>query len=255
MIAENKWLFFSTDADGDSLATGHIAAYPAKSLKGMSPAQTSGDSILTLTFDPMLPFGNSGTAVCDTVDLNLTTANTHLDVMTSIIQSINGTRRTLGNFIVVADDMTTPVDNSTKKTEYLTSGIASCGAMVQHQSYASSAFLKTIVAEDGGGAPTGVIPAIGGWYQVTSDGDDKFVTLPVVGAGTVIWLDFSDTTHHFELRSDTPASVKINGGSGANAESQIDKAKVLVKCVRTIAGWIVSTFAADGTEAAAEAAA
>jgi len=244
---ENRWLFFSTDADGDSLATGNIAAYPAKALKGMSPAQTSGDSTLTLTFDSMLPFGNSGTAVCDTVDLNLATANTHLDVMTSIIQAVNGTRPTQGGFVVVADDMTTPVDNSTKKTEYITSGISSCGAMIQHQSYAASAFLKTIVATtDGTG--TGTIPAVGGWYNVTSDGDDKIVILPVVGSGTEIWLDFSDTTHDFELRSDTPASVKINGGSGANAETEIAKANVLVKCVRTNSGWIVNSFAADGTE-------
>ena len=43
MIAQNKWLFFNNIADGDSFTTGEIAAYPAKSLKGMSPAQTSGD--------------------------------------------------------------------------------------------------------------------------------------------------------------------------------------------------------------------
>ena len=244
---ENRWLFFSTDADGDSLATGHIAAYPAKALKGMSPAQTSGDSTLVLTFDPMLPFGNSGTIICDTVDLNLATANTHLDVMTSIVQAINGTRPTQGGFIVVADDMTTPVDNSTKETKYISSGISSCGAMTQHQSYASNSFIKVIAATtDGTG--TGTIPAVGGWYSVTSDGDDKIVTLPVVGAGTEIWLDFSDTTHDFELRSDTPASVAINGGTGSNAETEIAKANVLVKCVRTTAGWIVNSFAADGTE-------
>ena len=247
MIAQNKWLFFNNIVDGDSFATGEIAAYPAKALKGMSPAQASGDSTLVLTFDSMLPFANSGTAVCDTVDLNLTTANTHLDVMTSIIQAVNGTRPTQGGFIVVADDMTTPVDNSVKATKYLTSAIATCGALTQHQSYSASAFLKTIVATvDGTG--TGTIPNVGGWYSVTSDGDDKIVILPVVGAGTEVWLDFADTTHDFELRSDTPASVKINGGSGANAETEIAKANVLVKCVRTNSGWIVNSFAADGTE-------
>jgi len=244
---ENRWLFFSTDADGDSLSTGGIAAYPAKALKGMSPAQTSGDTTLVLTFNPMLPFANSGTVICDTVDLTLATANTHLDVMTSIVQAVNGTRPTQGGFIVVADDMTTPVDNSTKATKYISTGVAACGAITQHQSYASNSFLKTIVATtDGTG--TGTIPNVGGWYQVTSDGDDKIVILPVVGAGTVIWLDFSDTTHDFELRSDTPASVKINGGSGSNAETEIAKANVLVKCVRTVSGWIVNSFAADGTE-------
>ena len=247
MIAQNKWLFFNNIADGDSFTTGEIAAYPAKSLKGMSPAQTSGDSTLVLTFDSMLPFANSGTAVCDTVYLNLATANTHLDVMTSIIQAVNGTRPTQGGFIVVADDMTTPVDNSVKETKYLTTGIATCGAVTQHQSYSASAFLKTIVATtDGTG--TGTIPAVGGWYSVTSDGDDKIVILPAVGSGTEIWLDFADTTHDFELRSDTPASIKINGGSGSNAQTEIAKANVLVKCVRTNSGWIVNSFAADGTE-------
>ena len=57
------------------------------------------------------------------------------------------------------------------------------------------------------------------------------------------------------LRSHTPNSVKINGGSGANAETEIAKANVLVHCVRTQSGWIVNSFAADGTEAAEAAAA
>jgi len=247
MIAQNKWLFFSTDADHDSLSTNGYMAYPAKFLKGMSPAQTSGDNTLTLTFESMQPYSNSGTAVCDTVDLNLTTANTHLDVMTSIIQAVNGTRPTQGGFIVVADDTTTLVDDSTKETQYITSGISTCGSITLHQSYSGTAFIK-IIAATTDGTGTGRIPAVGGWYQVTSDGDDKIVTLPNVGVGTEIWLDFSDTTHDFELRSDNPASVKINGGSGSNAETEIAKANVLVKCVKTISGWIVNSFAADGTE-------
>ena len=254
MIAQNKWLFFSTDADHDSFSTNGVVAYPAKSLKGMSPAQTSGDNTLVLTFESMQPMANSVTTVCDTVDLNLTTANTHLDVMTSIIQAVNGTRPTQGGFIVVADDTTTPVDNSSKATKYLTSGISTCGNITLHQSYAGSGFVKTIIATDDG-TGTGTIPAVGGWYQVTSDGDDKIVILPDVGSGTEIWLDFSDTTHDFELRSNNPASVKINGGSGSNAETEIAKANVLVKCVRTVSGWIVNSFAADGTETAEAAAA
>jgi hypothetical protein len=254
MIAQNKWLFFSTDADHDSLQTSGVVAYPAKSLKGISPAQTSGDDALTLTFESMLPMSESVTTVCDAIDLNLTTSNTHLDVMTSIIQAINGTRPTQGGFIVVADDTTTFVDNSTKQAQYLTSGISSCGSITLHQSYASNGFIKTIVATtDGTG--TGTIPAVAGWYQVSSDGDDKIVILPDVNAGSEIWLDFSDTTHDFELRSHNPASVKINGGSGSNAETEIAKANVLVKCVRTISGWIVNSFAADGTETAEAAAA
>lgn len=254
MIAQNKFLFFNNIPDGDSFATGEIAAYPAKNLMGMSPAEVSGDSILTLKFRSMLPNQNSGVAICDTVDLNLTTANTHLDVMTSIIQAINGTRPTQGGFIVVADDMTTPVDNSVKATQYLTPAIASCGVLTQDNGYSSSAFNAIIVATaDGSG--TGTIPAIGGWYQVTSDDNNKIVILPDVSAGTVIWLDFSDTTHNFELRSHNPASIKINGGSGATAETEIEAAKVLVNCIRTISGWIVNSFAADGTEGAEDAAA
>ena len=105
------------------------------------------------------------------------------------------------------------------------------------------------------GTGTGTIPAIGGWYSVTSDGANKIVILPVVGSGTQIWLDFQDTTHNFELRSDTPASVPINGGTDTNAETQIDKANVLVHCIRTATGWIVNSFAADGTETQEDAAA
>ena len=129
MIAQNKFLFFNNIPDGDSFTTGEIAAYPAKNLMGMSPAETSGDDILTLKFKSMLPNQNSGVAICDTVDLNLTTSNTHLEVMTSIIQAINGTRPTQGGFIVVADDMTTNQANATVTANYIHKDLTSCGAI------------------------------------------------------------------------------------------------------------------------------
>ncbi len=57
------------------------------------------------------------------------------------------------------------------------------------------------------------------------------------------------------MRSDTPASVSINGGSGAGAESAIG-ANTLVRavCVSSTA-WIATAFNTSGTESAVEAAA
>ncbi len=60
----------------------------------------------------------------------------------------------------------------------------------------------------------------------------------------------------YELRSDTPASVAINGGTDTNAESAVAAADVLTRAVcQTSTAWIVTHFASDGTETAADAAA
>ena len=248
-MEHNKWLFFSKDTDiSSSVTQSAMIAYPAKNLKGMAPADTSGDSRLVLSFESAYS-GTSSVEIYDTITIDLPTNNTHLDAMTEIVQNINTTRRNNGGFIAVADNTVT-LSSGTKEARSLDS-ISSCQEVRLHS--INDSFVKTIAATtDGTG--TGTIPNIGGWYKVTSDGDDKIVILPNVNHGSEVWLDFSDTTHHFELRSDNPAAVKINGGSGSNAESAIDKALVLVHCKRTQSGWIVNTFAADGTEAKAEAA-
>jgi len=242
-MEHNKWLFFSKDTDiSSSVTQSAMIAYPAKNLKGMAPADTTGDSRLVLSFKPAYS-GISSVDVLDTITVDLPTNNTHLDAIKEIVQNINTTRRNNGGFIAVADNTVT-LSSGTKEARSLDS-ISSCQEVQLHG--ISDPYVKTIAATtDGTG--TGTIPAIGGWYKVTSDGDDKIVILPNISSGSEIWLDFADTTHDFELRSHAPASVSINGGTGSNAETEIAKANVLVHCIRTQTGWIVNSFAADGTE-------
>ena len=56
----------------------------------------------------------------------------------------------------------------------------------------------------------------------------------------------------YELRTSNPASIAINGGIGANAESAIG-ANTLVRCICTSSTtWIATQFSSNGTESAVE---
>ena len=122
---KNKFLYFRTEAtDVNDDATGDSALFPASSLMGMQP---TADSSLTLYFKSMLRgSGNEGAADAlanldnnDSVVLTLSSANTHLAAMTSIVEAINNNN--LPSIIVVAND-------DSGGTEYLAgSGISACG--------------------------------------------------------------------------------------------------------------------------------
>ena len=79
------------------------------------------------------------------------------------------------------------------------------------------------------------------------------VVLPAPVPGNVVWLLSAAVA--YELRSSTPASIEINGGSGAGAESAVAVTDYVTRCVCLDAThWIVTHYAADGTESAADAA-
>jgi hypothetical protein len=110
---------------------------------------------------------------------------------------------------------------------------------------------RTATAAPGG--TTGVISDTSTFVTVTCDDANKVITLPAPTPGRVVRIINGATG--YELRSSAPATVAINGGSGANAESAIG-ASVFVeaRCVSATA-WVVNQYAADGTESKAEAAA
>ena len=122
---KNKFLYFRTEAtDANDDAAGDSALFPASSLMGMQP---TADSSLTLYFKSMLRgSGNEGAADGlanldnnDSVVLTLSSANTHLAAMTSIVEAINNNN--LPSIVVVAND-------DSGGTEYLSgSGISACG--------------------------------------------------------------------------------------------------------------------------------
>jgi len=92
----------------------------------------------------------------------------------------------------------------------------------------------------------------------TVDADSNaayIVILPTPTPGNIVWLT-EDGTTGYELRSDTPASVAINGGTEASGESAIAGATTMVRCVCVSAtSWICSQWDADGNESKVTAAA
>lgn len=102
------------------------------------------------------------------------------------------------------------------------------------------------------GATTGIIPVDASVVTVTSSVNTKLVTLPTPTPGVVVVLNAEATG--YQLQSSTPASVAINGGTGASAKSAVSAKTLVCRCVSATA-WVVSAYVADGTESALAAAA
>jgi hypothetical protein len=107
------------------------------------------------------------------------------------------------------------------------------------------------------GLTTGTLPWTTGqrslYATVTSDDANKIIVLPSVDANGVTVRLFNGATG-YELRSEIPGTIPINGGTGTNAESAIG-ANVLVTCVRVLGKWLCTNTATDGTVSATEVAA
>lgn len=106
------------------------------------------------------------------------------------------------------------------------------------------------------GKKTGAITPGTQIATVTSANADHWVTLPAPVVGTLITLVSTNTTG-YEIRTSAPATVGINGGVGANAESAIAGATgtmVQLLCV-SATNWIAWSRVAAGTLSVVEVAA
>lgn len=103
------------------------------------------------------------------------------------------------------------------------------------------------------GATTGTVLATTRHATVTSDSADKIVILPAPTPGVQVVLDVAATG--FELRSSAPATVAINGGTGADAESAIPANSTVVAICVSATAWKAFFMDADGDVAKVEAAA
>lgn len=104
-------------------------------------------------------------------------------------------------------------------------------------------------------ATTGTAIADAGMIQfvtVTSDNADKIVILPTPTPGAIVILRNGATG--YELRSSAPATISINGGAGANAESAIAANTMVIAICTSATTWQAIGIAAT-TLAAVEAAA
>ena len=127
------------------------------------------------------------------------------------------------------------------------------GAVTAATGVQSSAVART-ATDDGSG--NGTIAAGTSVVLVDADSDaNHIIVLPAPVVGNIITIIENGTTG-YELRTSTPASIGINGGTGANAESAIAGAITYIRCVCVSStSWIATQFDADGDESKVEAAA
>ena len=107
------------------------------------------------------------------------------------------------------------------------------------------------------GDGTGLI-ADGGMFQfiaVTAKTADAtgIIVLPTPTPGTIIVLAVGATG--YELRTSTPASIGINGGTGADAESAIGANTLVLAICESATSWKALQMGSDGTLAKVEVAA
>ena len=103
------------------------------------------------------------------------------------------------------------------------------------------------------GLTTGIIPAGVTHAVVTCSVNTKLTTLPAPVPGLMVAIVM--TANGGKLRSSAPATIKINGGSGAAASSAIVANTEVVAICMSATAWKAWTVAADGTWTALAAAA
>lgn len=154
------------------------------------------------------------------------------------------------------------VESGTKKGEFATQLATKAYADAQDTALiaaASTALVETVSATaTADGTGTGALSSTAKrvLVNVSSDNADKIVKLPPVGATHKgIQVIFQPATTGYELRTTSPTTTPINGGTGTNAESAIP-ANTLVICTCIGGpGWICTNYASNGTVSATEAAA
>lgn len=132
---------------------------------------------------------------------------------------------TTGSELSILDGVTATAAEINLLDGATTGGIALTGAL---------SVARTATAD---GTGTGTIAAAGNlqFVTVTSDDANKIVVLPTPTPGTIVILRNGGTG--YELRSSAPATVAINGGTGASAESAIAANTMVIAVCTTATTW------------------
>lgn len=116
--------------------------------------------------------------------------------------------------------------------------------------FQNQAVARTATAD---GTGTGTIADGTRYVTVTSANADHIIILPTPTPGNIVQLKNGATG--YELRTSAPATISINGGAEADAESAIG-ANTLVTCTCVSAtAWVCMNQATDGTVSATQVAA
>lgn len=114
------------------------------------------------------------------------------------------------------------------------------------------AISNTAVTATADGLTTAIIPDTASFVTVTSANVAHIVVLPAPTPGRIVILRNGATG--YELRSSAPATVAINGGTGASAESAVAASTMVVAVCTTATTWQAISLVGT-TLAAVEAAA
>lgn len=149
-----------------------------------------------------------------------------------------------------ADDIT--LSGTVTVADTLTMAAAKAIAM-SAAGFTMAAIARTATAD---GTGTGTI-ASGPTLQfvtVTAGGDaNAIIVLPAPTPGTIVILHVAATG--YELRTSDPATIGINGGTGASAESAIGANTTVLMICATATSWKGLQLGSDGTLAKVEVAA
>lgn len=122
-MLQDKYLYFRNQADeDDDDSSGDSALFPLKNFMGMHP---TGASAITLFFQPQIrnqSDGQDGNVVNNDSVVLAITEGTAFEVMRDLVAAFNGGPHSDG-FLVVADDMATLLDNTTRDAFYLVNNI------------------------------------------------------------------------------------------------------------------------------------
>lgn len=196
-----------------------------------------------------LDAGASGTA--GTVDVFPTTAAKGKLAITKADNTNNDTTTIAVAAQGQASTITVPDPGAATANFLLSEGAQSVvGAMTLANLIYKTASRTVTALGDGTGliADSGLLQFI----TVTSDDAAKILTLPTPTPGTLLFIINGGTG--YELRSSDPATVAINGGSGAAAESAIAASTLVVAVCKTATAWAAWSLVGT-TLAAVEAAA
>ena len=115
-------------------------------------------------------------------------------------------------------------------------------------SYSNGAMPQVAITANADGLTTAIVPNGNCFVTVTSANSTDLVTLPAPIPGTVVW--FKVGANGFKLRSNAPATVAINGGTGASASSAVATTITLRLICVSATQWISTSFTTAGVVAA-----
>lgn len=183
---------------------------------------------------------------------------------TNLDAGASGTAGTVDVFPTTASKgklQITCTDQTGDTTVTLTAGAAAAArAYTIADPLASCQFLmgrqaSLAVTANADGLTTAIIPDFGGfqYVSVTSANSAHLVTLPTPTPGTIIWIDVG--ANGCKIRSSAPASIAINGGTGASVSSTLAANETAMLWCLSATAWKGFKFDADSDGAKVPAAA